>query len=399
MNKTLLARANGGRISEIDLVRAFAMIGVLAVHATSFATIDMLFDPASFPVYNFLNIFMKFGTPVFLFLSSFVLYMSYYAKPLSANTLVSFYRKRVIHIIIPYLVFSTIYYIAVAVTSRPSEQPAHWAADFAEKLVNGTAYPHLYFVYVSAQFYLLFPIVLWLLKKLPRLIPFCIPIGFAVQWSFNVLVQVLRIDHASSWAFTYFSFYMLGVYAGIRFPVWFAWLRSPDRRRPVAYLLLSAAIWIGWLAAGIGHSHIWYEFRTGIETRPLYVYNLFWNVSAILSALVFMQAAFYLGRRFEDTLLFRKLKTFGAMSLGIYLLHPLLLAAYRELKPATASMPILHLWYAGGFLLALFGSVGIVWFAHRYVPLSWLLFGKNEIGGKHRPTSPTPAGTPLDSVK
>jgi peptidoglycan/LPS O-acetylase OafA/YrhL len=158
-------------------------------------------------------------------------------------------------------------------------------------------------------------------------------------------------------------------------------------------------VWIGWLAAGMGHSHIWYELRTGIETRPFFVYSLFWNLCAFLSALVFVQAAFYLGRRFGDTFLIRKLKAFGTMSLGIYLLHPLLLAAYRELKPAAASLPILHLWYAGGFLLALLGSTFIVWFAHRYVPLSWLLFGKNEIGGSSRPIGPATAGTPLDSVK
>ncbi|MCR2807896.1 acyltransferase [Paenibacillus soyae] len=398
MNNPLTAGANGSRISEIDLVRAFAMIGVLAVHATSFATLEMLDDPASYPVYNFLNIFMKFGTPVFLFLSSFVLFMSYYAKPLSAGTFVSFYRKRLIHIIIPYLVFSTIYYIAVAVTRTEAERPASLVVDFVNKLANGTAYSHLYFVFVSAQFYVLFPLALWLLKKLPRLIPFCIPIGFAVQWGFYALGQRLDIEHASSWAFTYFSFYMLGVYMGIRFPAWRDRLRSPGKGPLTAYRVLSVLIWTGWLAGGILHSRIWYDLRTGLETLPLYVYSLYWNIYAFVSALVFLQAAFHLGRRFGDAFLIRKLKAFGAMSLGIYLLHPLLLAVYRELKPGAASMPMLHLWYAGGFLLALLGSALIVWLSHRYLPFAWLLFGKNEIGGHNRRIGSPGSGARLDRV-
>ncbi|MEK3885416.1 acyltransferase [Paenibacillus sp. PL2-23] len=363
------------RITELDLVRAFAMIGVLAVHATSFATIDMLKDPASYPVYNFLNIFMKFGTPVFICLSSLILFMSQYTKPLTTDSLLSFYKKRALHIIIPYLVFSTIYYISVAVTRTEAEQPARWITDFTLKLATGTAYPHLYFVFVSVQFYLLYPLVLFLFKKLPQLIPFSIPFGFAVQWGFYKLVQELDIPHASSWAFSYFSFYMLGVYAGIRFPVWMARLRRPGG---LALRVAASALWTCWLAAGIGHSLIWYELRTGIETRPDYVYALFWNGYTILSALVFLQAAFFLNRSFREGWLLRKLEAFGRMSLGIYLVHPLLLAAYRELKPVGASMSTLHLWYAGGFILALIGSALIVRFAHSRVPFSWLLFGKNE---------------------
>lgn len=380
MNQTLNARANRSRISELDLVRAFAIIGVLAVHATSFATTEMVSDPASFPVYNFINIFMKFGTPVFLFLSSFVLFLNYFPRPVSKQTITSFYRKRMIHIIIPYLVFSTIYYAAVAVTREPSEQPASWLIDFADKLASGTAYAHLYFVFISAQFYLLFPLLLWTLKKWPKLISWCIPIGFGAQWGFYAAGQWFPISSSANWAFTYFSFYMLGVYLGIRFDALRAKLASFRQLHAFRYRTLTVLLWCVWLAAGIGHSYIWYAKRTLAESLPpLLVYSMFWNGYAILSALVFMQTAFYAHAKQNQPYPVRLLKKLGALSFGVYLLHPLLLAVYRELKPSALPLAGQHLWYAGGFLLALFGSALIVAFSHRYLPFSWLLFGKNEL--------------------
>lgn len=388
MNQPLNARANGSRISEIDLVRAFAIIGVLAVHATSFATIEMVSDSASYPVYNFINIFMKFGTPVFLFLSSFVLFLNYYPRPTSKQILLSFYRKRFVHIIIPYLVFSTIYYLAWAVTREPSEQPANWLTDFAEKLASGTAYAHLYFVFISAQFYLLFPLLLWILKKMPKLVSWCIPVGFAVHWAFYFLDEWVHIPHASNWAFSYFSFYMLGVYLGIRYEALRAWLAAFAKRRTFFFRTLTAVLWCVWLATGTSHSFIWYKLRTGAETLPPpYVYSMFWNGYAILSALVFMQAAFFMQANQSRSPLLRQLKRLGTLSFGIYLLHPLLLVVYRELKPEALSQAGLHLWYAGGFVLALFGTALIVSFSHRHLPFAWLFFGKNERSAKQADSS------------
>lgn len=123
MSKLSTIIAKESRITEIDFVRAFAIIGVLAVHATSFATIEMLPHQNSYPIYNFINIFMKFGTPIFIFLSSFVLFLSYFHKPINKSTLISFYRRRLVYIIIPFLVFSTIYYGAVALTREDGQLP------------------------------------------------------------------------------------------------------------------------------------------------------------------------------------------------------------------------------------------------------------------------------------
>lgn len=379
MNIALTDSKQGSRLSEIDLVRAFAMIGVLAVHATSFATTEMLNFPDSYPFYNFANIYMKFGTPVFICLSSFVLFLNYYSRSLSKETLLSFYRKRLVHIIIPYLVFSTIYYTAVAVTRDKSELPANWLSNFALQLSTGTAYSHLYFVFVSIQFYLLFPAALWALTKWPKLVLWCVPAGIAMQWGFHGMDQWTNIPNEGSWAFSYFSFYMLGVYLGIRFHFIKGWLTGSDKKASLVRQTSAAIMWGAWLIIGVWHAVIWYKLRTHAATPPPSMYSLLWNGYTFLSALLFLWSAFRLERKFADSFLLRKLREFGALSFGIYLIHPLLLAAYREFRPVHAGEAALHLWYAGGFLLALFGSWLIVAIAHRYVPFSGLFFGKNEL--------------------
>jgi peptidoglycan/LPS O-acetylase OafA/YrhL len=77
------------KLTEIDIVRGIAIIGVIMVHATSAAIANMMGDNL-YGVYNFLNIFFKIGTTSFIFLSSFVLFYNYYPKPLTQPDLRSF---------------------------------------------------------------------------------------------------------------------------------------------------------------------------------------------------------------------------------------------------------------------------------------------------------------------
>lgn len=94
-------------ITAIPIVRALAMIGVISVHSTSQATVDMV-DSNWYYLYNFFNIFFKYGTPTFILLSSFVLFYNYGGRDkLEPAVLGKFYRNRLLYVIIPYIVAST----------------------------------------------------------------------------------------------------------------------------------------------------------------------------------------------------------------------------------------------------------------------------------------------------
>jgi len=140
-------------LAEINIVRAIAILGVIIVHTSSTA-LNRAADPAALFVYNFANIFFKYGTPTFILLSSFVLFYNYFGKPFTGDRLRTFYRNRMLYILIPYILFSVLYFM---VRSYPymadyGYPPLAIGTEFMKRLLTGRANDHLYFVFISVQF-------------------------------------------------------------------------------------------------------------------------------------------------------------------------------------------------------------------------------------------------------
>ncbi|MXO81386.1 acyltransferase family protein, partial [Paenibacillus sp. OT2-17] len=174
------------KIPELQLVRAMAILAVLMVHATSYATVQLT-NSSLYVVYNALNVLMKYGTPVFIALSSMVLFYNYKDRPMGRQLLSRFYKQRLLYILLPYVMFSLFYFILSLMAG--SSEP--WniitlAKSFALKLATGKAYTHLYYIFIMMQFYLAFPFVLWLFQRCQQLPQWSIVLGLLVQWSFVI---------------------------------------------------------------------------------------------------------------------------------------------------------------------------------------------------------------------
>ncbi|WP_342553344.1 acyltransferase [Paenibacillus sp. FSL R7-0652] len=362
------------RIPELNLVRAIAIIGVLFVHSTSSATLEMT-DSRYYWLYNFINIFMKYGTPTFIFLSSFVLFYNYYTRPLDKKLVSNFYKKRFVYILLPYFLFSILYFVVLHnmyYQGRPFNESL---ITFIEKLFTGKAHTHLYFVFINMQFYLIFPLVLWLLKKYPAVVKWSIPIGLLIQWAFIVSNKYgFQVPNKGSWAFSYFSYFMLGAFMGVYFPKikqWFVLSReNASKWRLASWILL----WVVWITAGLAHVSIYYLLRLKIATYNTLWYELFWNVHTYACALVIIQISIWLYHH-GPSIVVKPLNRLGALSFGVYLIHPFFLLFYREHPPQTGVSWLIHLWYAGGFGIALIASWIVVGLAARFVPYAWVLFG------------------------
>ena len=338
------------------------------VHATSYATVELATSSSLYPLYNFLNRFFAFGTATFIFLSAFVLFYSYYNRVLDKQLLQNFYLNRLKYIVLPYVIFSLIYYVVVVFPLSPDNNSfSGLSRDFLLKLATGKAYDHLYFIFVLIQFDLLFPFLLWLFQKQKGLVKHGLWIGFAIQWAFVFLNSYyFRITVGTgSIALSYMSYYFLGAFAGVYYPQFVSWFKGWK----------TCLLGILWLLFGYLYVWIYYVMRVENIYYNAKWYTLFWNLYAYMAALVLLLLSFWLFKRFPAWLI-NGLIRLGASSFGIYLFHMLVLRFYRKFD--FSGIPWLyHISIFGGFLCALLISWIVVIIVNRYFPCAWTIFGRN----------------------
>lgn len=371
------------RLPELDLYRAFAILGVIHVHASSFAAAGQASSSPYYYLINLMNIFFKYGTPCFIFLSSFVLFYNYYGTPVHRGLLSRFYKKRLLYIIVPYIIASLCYFAVVQifyVTEHPSI-PALLKI-FALDLATGTAYTHLYFVFINLQFYLLFPLALWLFQRFRKLVAWAVPIGLAIEWGFVLWNKyVLVLQNKGSFAPSYMSYYLLGLFLAVHFDKLRPWLTTAFARQTPALRVATLAVWGSWLTAALIHVQLYHNGRAYSQWVNSLWYEAFWNLHTLLSVLVLLQAAFWVHRGARAAVV-GFLSRLGGLSFAIYLLHPVFLLGYRRLRYSIAPESLTYLiWMWAAVPVCLFLAWALAASTFRWVPGAEYLLG-NRPGGR-----------------
>lgn len=389
------------RLPQLDIFRALAIFSVIQVHASSFAAAEQALNSPVYYFYNWMNIFFKIGTPSFILLSSFVLFYNYYDQPISRKLVSKFYKKRLTYIILPYLLVSCCYFMLIAIYRNDfvNNSKMYELKSLGTALLTGTAYTHLYFVFISIQFYLLFPLFLWLFQSFRNrrfLLALILPFGLALQWGFVFWNKYqLHLPNKGSYALSYMGYYMLGAVLAIFFSKLKGWLNTDWKEMTKSQKGWTAALWIGWLAVAFVHVQIWYLYRQGYASPNTLWFELLWNVHTMFSALVLLKAAFYIQRK-GSAFWVRTLTRVGELSFGIYLFHPVVLFAYRlfwsEQRLPGASYGYL-IYIIVGSLAALFLSWGFVQFCFRRLPFAaWFLGSVPASLRKNKPSGPQESG-------
>jgi peptidoglycan/LPS O-acetylase OafA/YrhL len=386
------APQSNAHLPELQLVRAMAILCVLSVHASASATVTMTAS-RYYPLYNFVNIFFKVGTPTFILLSSFVLFYSYFPRPLDRRLVAGFYKKRLLYIVIPYVVFSAIYFLMVCQISHEPVLSGDSLHRFLIQLLTGKAFAHLYFVILNIQFYLLFPVLLAITKKWRAAVLGLVPAGFLVQWGFVLWNKyVWAVPNKGSWSFSYFSMFMLGAALGIHFPKIKPWLELRLRDGGGLRIAASALLWAAWLVLSIAHVKLYYGARLyGTRYDSLW-YEGLWNFQSLTAALVMLQAAWLISR-FRSSYLQKPVGLLGRYSFGIYLIHLLFLTLYDHFMPESGTARLVHLRYLGSWLFMLGASWAAAALAFKFFPKAWILFGKppGGVAASRRTASEAPA--------
>ncbi len=313
------------RLLALDVLRALAAVAVVAIHVTAPA-LAAAQPTVSFPAAGsrtfwlaaFLNQWARFSIPAFVLISGVALFYSYGDRPLKTA---DFLRRRVTAVAVPYLFWSAFYLL---LTTWVGGLPwAGLARRFGLALLQGTAMYQLYFVVLILQFYLIFPLLRPLGRS--RLLPYLVALALGFQYWLMAragspqgwgpqppAVQAILHwqDRLFPWWLGYFA---VGAWLGTNLQRGRAWGR---RWWPglvgADVVLLAALLWefavrlrlpgagAGWAASGF---------------RPL----------AYIYALVTCAAVLAVG--LPLTLMLRDLARF---SLGIYLVHPLVLIAWQR---------------------------------------------------------------------
>ncbi|HJP78466.1 MAG TPA: acyltransferase [Pseudonocardiaceae bacterium] len=362
----------------IDLVRVLTVALVIAVHVLGQEQLPPTLTAGALLAVGHVS------REVFFLLTAFVLVYTYRGKPVRPF---SFWRKRFLYVGVPYVAWSLIYFLADNAQLDPASAAL---ATFGHSLLDGAARYHLYFLLVSMQIYLFFPLIRALLKKTQRHHIVLLGLSSTYQILFYLAIQRQWITGPQdAWLTSYLGFVVAGGIAAWHAEALADWTRAHLRE------VFTGA----WVTIGIGLAVYFGEVVLGGQ-NPLVASDVFQPVTVIESAGI-AWAFLGLGLRWQERgRAAGKLIHAGAdASFGIYLAHPLLiqalfmgtsaigLDALAQHAPTVAVLvemvvfvPLLYL--ASGLL-----AVGL-----RRTPFSLALAGRARL----RPTPvPVPARMPL----
>ena len=295
----------------IQVLRGMAIISVILIHTC---------PQGLWQVYC--RSFFNFGVPLFLFLSGYLTSWNQENWP-------RFFKKRLLRVLIPYILWTIIYTLV-------RRQPERMLFNLAT--TQGAF--HLYFIFVYIQFVLLTPIIKWLAESKYRAIGWMIaPLSILVfNYSGLVFDNPLPGKVTLLWYLSFlgwFSYYYLGILAR------HSLIPQTHAQKPFYWALLGVAMIIqlaeGRILMGVGFPD---------PGTPLKISALLFNTLLMLAALTYLKK--------ERSRYPRFLVLLGDCSFGIYLSHVLFVWLFAK-TPVLEALP-----FPVTSILALFSSLALV---------------------------------------
>lgn len=313
------------RERQFDLAKGVAILAVILHHVTSNAARKYTEDHSStwwgLMVVNRLS---HIAVPMFLFFSALLIARSLAKR--TNDSWFTFYRKRLPGVLWPYVVWMGIYIafrlfvvknnadVYLSQVELPLigsvQGPAlltHWQG-WVKMIFLGKAYFHIYFMAVLLQSIIAFPLIALVAKLRLNWWTF-LGTALAVQWLWY-FIQGNYIDFSSPGSLfpSYIGPILVGAWLGLR------WDQAEFRKASGFSLGLATTMSVGaYLAAGM------IRFAgTPVSTT---VYNMLYMASACTLGLALLNAC----AKWSESTQNRWLERIGEASLGLYLLHPILI--------------------------------------------------------------------------
>ena len=274
------------------MFRAIAIIAVVMIHTTPAGQWQVFCKP-----------FINFAVATFIFLSG------YLTKTDNDNWL-KFYIRRIMRVLVPYIIWTVIYSIPDIQSSGPSAM--------VKNLLCANATTTLYYIFVYIQFVLLTPLLGklakspyrhlgWLIASLSVILFKYIPVFGDIQLGKHI--ELFWNDACLGW----FTFYYLGLILGNRII---------DRQFNIRNL---AVLYCASLLLQMAEGYLWFTVDPAGCGSQL-------KLSSILFSTIFMLIIYCVLNRGSNEPKRRLLYTIGDYSFGIYLVHMMFLNGLQHLE-------------------------------------------------------------------
>ena len=357
-------------------MRVVAFSAVIAVHSIAFTE-----SPSNVVAAGGLMA-LQFGREVFFALTGFVLVFSLGERDLHV---LSFWRRRLSLVALPFVTWSVVYY-AFDVISGASFSSGAFLGD----LLTGNADYHLYFLLVTVQLYLAFPVVLRLVRRTASHPWMVLSVVGALNVAWLAALQYSTAPAGVGWLWTrayellptYAVWVLAGCYAAVH------WSRVERAARRWRHPLVFGGV--GCVAV----AEVIYVLQLATFT-PRDAAAVLQPATALMCVGVLMILLVMTGRwatRRPDGS--PVLRTASDISFGVYLSHPLVLAVLVDAglgSPATLPVPMAT---AVGIIVPA-AAAGAFTLAVRRTRLSILLTGRPR---RPRPQSLTQLPAGFDGV-
>ncbi|WP_394218346.1 acyltransferase family protein [Halobacillus trueperi] len=346
-----------GIVKEIFLLRGIACLAVVCIHAISSVFMHYGFrkDPDYMTINNILfviQILLMFGTPLFVFISEFVLSHSY-KKDLPNG----FFKKRIKYILFPYIFVGIVSCVIVAINKNAFTFSQLWEIMYEQFLLG---YFHGYFVLIIFQFYVLHIFFKKYIQNkfaAKKVILSSIIINLIYLFYYNFIIPAPKFPFHLMFV-AWISYFTIAFYCGINYEKFKSIITSKNKIIFLAPLFTGGIVLLmcvtGWL--------------TYIQSKRVDI--IFYTI-----AIAFL--LFYIGNKMP------KIPTFivkiSQYSYGIYLLHPFFHLILNEFFNSSFSMVNIFVYISIAILMGVIGPALIVKLLNKY-RYGAILVGKVGIG-------------------
>ncbi|QVY60316.1 acyltransferase [Cytobacillus gottheilii] len=347
-------------ILSVYYLRVFAMLFVVFVHTTAQYRHLFTVDSIQHQFYHFMNNFVRVEVGIFIMLVGIVFFYIYRNKSFTPQELYKYGKKRVVFILVPYIIWSLIYEMEqIYLGTRVFGINNIW-----ENILTGGSKYQLHFIYLVVQFYLLLPFMIMIVKRSHLLKKYLWLIGIILEFFFFMMRMNYGWDN--------FRFvnslgaFLLGGWIGLHYD-------------EIKAKVTNKKMWtfaVLFLACSISVIYIRYQ-NSFIEqiAIPDSVYKLLVMGFYVGGSFFF----FYMSERFSTAFsetTTKRFKNVASYSFGFYLLHPLVLYQVMNFLPTRGTGLSFHIMIPLQYAITVILCYLIILFVHSYVPFANFLFGK-----------------------